>query len=625
MPYNADKYDLAGSFNRGALGSRRVRRAKQMERAIDQELAREQEGMVGRRADMRKHNRIFGMEDLDFGDFQTNSDPIFQRMGSWFKNRRANRVEADKPAPTAASQAGGVEAQMQQQESDMLAESYAPETGPPQYANGGRAIPSTSPSVNSYANGGMAIPGVLTEDVTRRPPATNAIPAMADGGAVPELAGEVPRTEAERLARYRAARDERGLSPKQIAERNPGRTPSRISRAGSAIKSGGAGLAAAATAKSAYDSYGTGTEEYRERYGIPESPNDGLRRVIDDIGVRAKGVMQDVGNTLTGGYFEEGAAPPTAIPPELSSDIPQVTEDEVVAQESIAEGTEMAAEVEEANKPPGDIDFSKVDFQSGDFPSMGVKDWIQYRGETVRNRMAQGISEEEAHDEVTRMQQKGFVNYLTQGQMHLATGNAPAAAGAIRMAYQYFPNGSDIKIGVHQDPNTGQPVLLGMGKDDESGEPVGQPMYMDQEKLSVMIENFSNPDAFRMWTKDWRDDQFKRQEYEEVTKPAAQSDAQYRDRLGQAALGRADAAQAAAAGSGTGGRKQTDYDRAASAFTEATDMGAIKDPDTARYMNSIMSQIYRKSDWEYNQVIDFVMQAESEGRLEDIAGQLGIE
>jgi hypothetical protein len=114
------------------------------------------------------------------------------------------------------------------------------------------------------------------------------------------------------------------------------------------------------------------------------------------------------------------------------------------------------------------------------------------------------------------MQMQGAQSNLMQSAFLLRSGNAKGAALAARAAFQYFPNGSDVRFGIHQGPNG--PVLIGMGVDEETGEPIkdGKPMILNTELMAAMASNFSDPKAFTTWTKDWRDEEFKHRQYEEV-------------------------------------------------------------------------------------------------------------
>ena len=337
-----------------------------------------------------------------------------------------------------------------------------------------------------------------------------------------------------------------------------------------------------------------------ERFGFAEpTPEEGdasLGGFMKFFGRRALGFASDLGNAVTFGQADRlyrdnqeqgptraisprrGAIPPTAAQPETPEQVP-VTPDEAIAQSAIAEGTRMAEEATAASAPPGAIDFSQVDFDAADIPSMPVRDWVDYRAREVRNLMAQGMNAQEAHASVTQLQQQGFVDYAQQSLMHLQRGDSRAAAAALRAAYQYFPNGSDVRLGASQGQD-GQPVIVGMGFDEETGEPKGNPMLINPERLSVMIENFSNPDAFRTWTKDWRDEQFQRQKYEEVEKPEAESNALYRERMGQAALAGAEADLVRAANAG-GDENSTTLQQARQVFQDRLEMTGLTEPALA--------------------------------------------
>jgi hypothetical protein len=650
MAYDAAKYDIAGSFSRGREGTLKAKRARQRIKSADIKIKNESDSLESRRRTQQRDRGRSGMPPLEFENYDTDMRGPVKRTLDWIKERSANKISPDAPGEANSTQyaeeyklgtryqmaqtaAKSKEAQMQGQEDEMLAERYATEEFEqaeiPQYANGGRAIPSTSPSVNSYADGGAVDdggqpvqheehrPGVFTVGAQRDAPLNSVVPQMADGGILQMAGGGVVASErtlsaAERLNQYEKAknapRPSQALSPQQNLEarggvrgnvsKGRGFLNSRAARIptsaiGRGLRHGarfGVGALAYGAAETAVESYGTGTDEYRERYGIPESPNDGWRRTVDDLAVRGKGFLEDFGNKITGGVAGDiGSgmnAPDTAIPPELPSSVPPVSEDEKVGQDAKGDAERMAAEAEAANKPPGEIDFSKVDFKSGDFPSMTVKDWTAYRYATVADLVGMGVGYEDAHDQVSNTQQKEFLNYLKQGQMHLEVGNAPAAAGALRMAFQHFPNGSDVKIGVHQDPNTGQPILLGMGMNDETGEPVGQPQFMDAQKLGMMIDNFGNPASFRMWTKD-RDDNTFRDKGQKIEQQRADQMGRYQEKMGTAALGRASAAIQAAANSLDG---IEDVAEATKRIREELSISGIEYDDQVKLL-SIMGQI----------------------------------
>ena len=584
--------DIAGNFAKGqAVGIRR-RQAKQLERAVDFELARENEGMLGRRGAIRQQEELYGLDPIDFGEFQTNQDPWFARLQQWWKQRRANRVMPSNMMPE----------QMQSVDDE------SSELGFDRF--------------QEMANGGKV----------------RAIPSYAEGGSV--------ATEEEMIRRRAAAN--RARNPATVAARSETAIPRRPG-VGSRLTTGArrlvnrvgprTGALAAGAAILPQVMEDDPNETTRRRFGFaeptPEEGDPSLGGYLKHLGRTGLRYASDLGNMLTFGQAgrayrdtPESAIPPSvevAAQPELPEEIP-ATPDEAIAQAAISDGTRMAEEAQQRSAPPGAIDFSKVDFSAADIPPMPVKDWIAYRARAVRDLMLQGKTGQEAHAEVTKMQQQGFIDYAQQALMHLQGGNANAAATALRAAYQYFPNGTDVRLGAQMGKD-GQPAIIGMGTDEETGEPKGQPMILNSERLATMIENFSNPNVFTAWTKDWRDEQFKREQFEEVEKPQAQAQMNIAERNARSyeMMAQAQMAGATRQRGGASGRTEADEDRANAAFTRAVEMLALNDQPKADRLMSIMSQIYVQADWEYPQVIEFVREADARGQLEELAQKLGVE
>jgi hypothetical protein len=153
-----------------------------------------------------------------------------------------------------------------------------------------------------------------------------------------------------------------------------------------------------------------------------------------------------------------------------------------------------------------------------EMPTYTTEDWVAYRSATATNMIARGASPDEAHEAITNMQHRGFMNNGLQALTLLASGDAPRATMALKAAYQYFPNGMDVKFGMTTDAS-GQPALVAMGQPE--GDPdapgAGKPMVLNQERLSKLIHNMKDPAAFTQWTKDWRDEQFQRQKHRDTT------------------------------------------------------------------------------------------------------------
>lgn len=571
--------DIAGNFAKGQQVRNTARLARQIERANDYDLAIDEEKLLGRRDAIRQAEEMYGLEPIDFGQFQTNEDPMYMRLANWWKQRRELR-RSGRSAQAPPSDFDSVDRMQQLQQ-------------------------------------------------------TRAIPSFADGGDVTNIVDE------DEMIRRRAAL-ERARNPATVASRTEAAIPRRpglLSRAGGMLRRGanavGKVAAIPALVATAVETASTPTEQYRKRFGM--ETND--PSFLGDVGVRALGAASDLGNILTGGMagsmYRDKAIPAAAAAREPASVAAQpepppempATPDEAIAQAAKSDGEQMIQQAVEESKPPGAIDFSKVNVPPSEIPNMPVKDWVAYRARAVRNAMLQGASPAEAHQQVTQLQMSGFRDYAQQALMHLEGGNPLAAASALRAAYQYFPNGSDVRIGVTKGVD-GNPVLVGMGRNEETGESVGSPMVLNSERLSVMIENLSNPEAFRAWTKDWRDEQFTRQRYEEVEKPQAQSQMDVAQRNARSYEMMAGAQMLNAERQAAGGAKprtQADLDRANAAFVKAVEMLSLTDQAKADRLMSVMSQIYKRSNWEYPQVIEFVREADARGQLDDFAQRLGVQ
>lgn len=616
--------DIAGNFATGQQAMIDRRRARQLERARDYELAGAADIYQARREAVNRFRQNQGLDPYEFAPLETNQDPWFSRLRDWWKERRATRLMPSQMLP---EQEQSVQDEMNAVMGDEAQTFPLAETGPIYETE---MYPRTGKDV--VRNGGLK----------RR-----AIPRYADGGGV----GEQEMARRRRAAEFRregintrtAQTGRGGAIPREgILRRTTNALRGRgVSAAGRARAVKGGALAAGAAVlpqlAEDYDQridkrFGWGDSASQEGEGDPSL--GGFARYF---GRRALGYASDLADVMTFGaasnlYRDQQAIPGEEGPGKQAAKGPPPgesppTPDAAIAQAAIKDGSRMAEEARQRSAPPGEIDFSQVDFDANELPSMGVKDWVDYRQSAIQDLLMRGMSEREAYEQgmqsVTTLQQQGFVDYAQQALMHLQGGNPRAAANALRAAYQYFPNGSDVKIGVQQGQD-GQPVLIGVGVDEQTGQPKGQPMILNDERLAVMIENFSNPEAFRSWTKDWRDEAFDRRKFEEVEKPEAESNARYRDRAGRAALINAEADRVRAGREGAGARRQVDLDRANAAFTDAVELLGYEDEAEADQLMSLMSQIYARSSWQYPEVIDFVRKAKREGRLPEVMEALGL-
>lgn len=268
------------------------------------------------------------------------------------------------------------------------------------------------------------------------------------------------------------------------------------------------------------------------------------------------------------------------------------------------------AEVADAGATPDEI------------PHVGVSDWIDYRKNYVLASIKQGKSPAEAHEEVDQIQMRGATSNFTQASFLLKAGQPKAAALAARAAFQYFPNGSDVRLGIHQGESG--PVLVGMGIDEETGEPIreGKPMILTPETMAVMAENFSNPAAFRTWTKDWRDAVFQEKQFL-LDRDVAQVDAIYKDRAGRAALMRSEADLISAdRGTGSGIREsdlRASFDRIADDVTLAADVEAEDVPRIRTLATKLRQRYPSQAELSDEQITEYLINAYKSGDMSEIA------
>jgi hypothetical protein len=386
---------------------------------------------------------------------------------------------------------------------------------------------------------------------------------------------------------------------------------------GSRIARGGAGGAAlqlwalSHLADTGAKVAGTDTEEYRKRFGMELGPNE-EPTLLGDIGVRALGAADD----LTFGVLRPdptaGQPPKSALPVDQQQSSPE-PQPAATAGGSAALGAALPdmsiAPNPQAGKRtlsmPGEsaepIPYDQIQVSPDEIPRYSTMEWAKEREAMVADAIAMGKSETEAIDEVDKtvvnMQMRGFDQNARAAFQYLAAGNIPAATRALTVAYQYFPNGADVRFGVHQ----GQ--LVGMGFDEQTGKPVGNPQLITPEYLATMIENFSDPKAWRVWTKDWRDQLMQDEQRQEIDKPLAESTMRLQGAQAAASLANAKAnlmdgsARLIAARRGVGGFgggiRQSDIKAGLDYFrseTEALELDPATAP-VARELRNVMGQI----------------------------------
>lgn len=174
--------------------------------------------------------------------------------------------------------------------------------------------------------------------------------------------------------------------------------------------------------------------------------------------------------------------------------------DAQMADKAIEDGEEMALE---------NLDYKRLVDQGvrpNDLPQMSTQEWSDYRREQLIAMRMQGMNLKEAYEQVdhvtVNLQMRGFQREAQKAFLYMNTGQMDEAAMALSMAYQYFPNGSKVEFATFDDPKSGRPVLVARGYNEETGEPTGSPQIVTAERLAVMVEQMSKPEAFRTWTKD---------------------------------------------------------------------------------------------------------------------------
>lgn len=275
------------------------------------------------------------------------------------------------------------------------------------------------------------------------------------------------------------------------------------------------------------------------------------------------------------------------------------------------------------------IDFSQVtDVRPDALPSKGQKEWEKERNFYAAQAIANGRDPLEAMKAVDEKQMRGFSMYGQQAHQLILAGNPTGAINALYAAYQYFPNGVDVKFGLHKGKD-GRSIIIGMGTDEETGEPIkeGKPMVITAESLAVQIENFMKPGALRAWTKDWQAAEHKAREYMEVTKPQAQADVTYKAKAGDALLMNAQAnLQKAIISARGGGLKQSDFDRAFSEMNKDTDTMALFEsvpPEDADYLKAVMAVAYKNSPGNFPSTSQLIKQAYRDGGIAAVDEMVG--
>lgn len=515
--------DLTKGFQSGYGFSAGARRERQLDRLYD---LKTDEMKIDRKT------ALMDMKRLDEGAFnELGMDPNATFGGMTFGEKMGAKIKSW------FTQGAQQEQGKQIQEGEQKAEKRAPDFGnAPGIADGGlirghagpvrkaietrRAGRTFTPQANaSYADGGT----ISTEEQrirearqrNMRARAEYVDKARASGGAdAPDRVTRTDPTRAQRAA-SRTGRVARG-----IAKRAPG--------IGAAIATGDALLD---QREADYD------ERMDERFGDWGwgEPGEASLGGAAEFGIkRALGFASDLGDALTFGqasrlYRDErdsfGLGPDTNV-------LDPYGEDQKAAIESALPPPEQTGAQVDTDDPPGqapvraaqareqavqlggndgdlttpdeilDLSSEATTIPPDEIPRHSTKEWEDNRKRFMATAAARGEDPWAVGDAITKHQITNFTAYLYQAQNLIVAQDYMGAARALTAGYQYFPNGSDVSFGLMKGKD-GKQYLVGMGKNEKTGEPVGTPYAITPEMLGTMMEQASDPKAWRTWTKDW--------------------------------------------------------------------------------------------------------------------------
>lgn len=381
--------------------------------------------------------------------------------------------------------------------------------------------------------------------------------------------------------------------------------------------SGGKGLAVGALAGNVMNSmnpwdedsaYSAGTDDYARELGIPDTQvgQEGLPGMAKDTAIRTIGVVNRLGRGLLPESLtpESGGRVPKPEPkaaPQVAGKGPSTRPSGGAARGSAAptptpRGAPRRAVPAEPQGPPQEEEFDMSQFHPQDVPNMSTTDWEGYRAAAMREQRRLGTSGLQAlkmvDETITAMQQNGFKKYAQQGMAQERAGNLQGAMSAYRAAYQYFPTGFDVKLGLYKNK------IVGLGTDEKTGKPAGEPQLINVESMAAMVNNLSDPAAWNQWAKDRRE--FERNLKNDVVDNAyRQNTGRYQTSMAETAARNADTAAQNAdtmetyrgpGGSGAGGLSSaalaTDLRATQGAARKELEMLATQNPELARFLTS---------------------------------------
>ncbi len=389
------------------------------------------------------------------------------------------------------------------------------------------------------------------------------------------------------------------------------------------------------TSKAIFDAEGAEAKGAAIRDRVVES-GKGLATiasgVLEDTGALPVGraVEEGIGATYRGvkgflglGGDEEAAIKALPTDPTPEQDAKAIEPEAPVGPPAPTAAPAAAPAPAEAER---DIDFTTEARQTmpEDQPAHTSKDWEDERNYWAASAIMKGEDPFAAMEKVDKQQLDGFSRYAMQATALMNGGDMEGATRALYAAYQYFPNGKDVRFGI-QKGKDGNRQIIAMGSDEgEDGKSSGPPQMMNANTISRMVENMKKPGALRAWTTDWQateaklwEQGFKKDQLKE------------KGRHNRAMEGIGEARVAAAGRSGK--VKQTELDRANAAFAESVEYLKFEDPRMAAFMANTMSKIYAnfggtgEGGLQYNTVIDEVELAIENKDFSDLDDKYGLD
>ncbi len=342
-----------------------------------------------------------------------------------------------------------------------------------------------------------------------------------------------------------------------------------------------------------------------------------LGRGVEAMGRGAKGFLGLGGDDKT----EAVKALPTDPTPEQDSKA--VDTEAPMGPPTAASAPAAAPAPAEAEQ---DIDFSTQARQvmPEDIPSHSSKDWEDERNYWAASAIMKGEDPFKAMEKVDAQQLDGFSRYAMQATALMNGGDMEGATRALYAAYQYFPNGKDVRFGI-QKGKDGTRQIIAMGSDEgEDGKSSGPPQILNGNTISRMVENMKKPGALRAWTTDWQateaklwEQGFKRDELKEKGRHNRAMEG-----VGMAAV---------RARGRSGGPKQSDLDRANTEFLKAVEMESFDNEEQADFMMRLMAEIYGnfggtgQGGLQYPTVIEQVRKAIRTGDFGELDKEYGLQ